>query len=212
MTTSSVGATLQWVRRPSDARAVVLILHGGTTQSSDPVQRYGHPVLRMIPFALSLRLASPELAVVLLRYAVRGWNGGLRSPVADARWALEQIAELHPDTPVAVVGHSMGARAALHVMDDPAITAVAALAAWVERGDPAHGRPGLSVYLGHGTADRVTAPRGSEVMAEALRAKGADVTLELVDGENHALLRRARWWQQRVTAYLLDSLAEPAHD
>lgn len=197
--------SLQWFRRPDGAGAVVLILHGGTTDSHDPVQRYGHPVLRMIPFAFSLRRARRDVAVTLLRYAVRGWNGPLRSPLADARWALEQITQEYPGTPVMLLGHSMGARTALHVLDDPAVTAVATLAAWVERGDPAHERPGLRVYLGHGTADRITAPRGSELMAAALRAKGADVTLELVDGENHALLRQARWWHQRVSAYLLGS-------
>lgn len=206
MTTSPAGASLQWFRRPRQPRAVVLILHGGTTSSRDPVQRYGHPVLRMLPFALSLRRSRSDIAVALMRYAMRGWNGAARSPVADARWALGEIGGQYPDIPVAIVGHSMGARTALHVMDDPAVAAVVALAAWVERGDPAHGRPGLPVYLGHGTADQVTAPRGSEVMAKALRANGAEVTLELVEGENHALLRRARWWHQRVTAYLLSAL------
>ena len=185
---------------------MVLLLHGGTTDNTEPVQRYGHPVLRLIPFAWTLRRARRDLAVVLMRYAVRGWNGPLQSPVADARWALAQIAERYPDRPVAIVGHSMGARTALHVMDDPAVTTAALLAAWVERGDPVHGRPGLNVFLGHGTADRITAPRGSEVLAQKLEAQGAAVTLELVDGENHALLRKARWWHKRVTAYLLRSL------
>ena len=65
---------------------------------------------------------------------------------------------------------------------------------------------GLQVLLGHGTADTITAPRGSEWMAKRLRDKGTDVTLELVDGENHALLRKARWWHRRVTAYVIGEL------
>lgn len=199
-------ANLQWFRRPQGAGAVVLILHGGTTDNRDPVPRYGHAVLRMIPFAFALRRARRDVAVVLLRYAVRGWNGPVRSPVADARWALREIADAYPDRPVALVGHSMGARTALHVMDDPAVTVVAALATWAEKGDPAHGRPGLQVLLGHGTADTITAPRGSEWMAKRLRDKGTDVTLELVDGENHALLRKARWWHRRVSAYVIGNL------
>lgn len=198
--------SLQWFREPSDARAVVLLLHGGTTTNTEPVPRYGHAALRLLPFALSLRRARRDVAVVLLRYAVRGWNGTLRSPIADARWALAQIAERYPDRPVALVGHSMGARTALHVMDDPAVTVVAALAAWVEKRDPAHGRAGLRVLVAHGTADRITAPRGSTWMAKRLRDRGTDVTLELVDGEGHALLRKARWWHQRVTAYVIGSL------
>lgn len=198
--------SLQWFREPRDARAVVLLLHGGTTDNTEPVARYGHPVLRLIPFACSLRRARRDVAVVLLRYAVRGWNRSLASPVADARWALTQIAERYPGRPVALVGHSMGARTALHIMDDPAVTVVAALATWVEKGDPAHGRPGLHVLLAHGASDTITAPRGSEWMAKRLRDKGTDVTLELIEGENHALLRKARWWHTRVTAYVIRNL------
>jgi alpha-beta hydrolase superfamily lysophospholipase len=197
---------LQWFREPADPRAVVIVLHGGTPDSRDPVSRYGLPVMRLVPFAWSLGRARRDVAVALLRYAVRGWNGTARSPVADARWALEQVADRFPGRPVALVGHSMGGRTALHVMDDPSVQVVATLATWVERRDPVHGRPGLSVFLGHGTDDRITAARGSSLMARALEAKGADVTLELVDGENHALLRRPRWWHERVTAYVMGEL------
>ena len=48
----------------------------------------------------------------LLRYARRGWNGGTtRSPVPDARWALDQVRAAYGDVPVVLVGHSMGGRA-----------------------------------------------------------------------------------------------------
>ena len=197
---------LQWFRRPDDARAVILVLHGGMPRSLDPVNRYGPTVARMIPFTWSLTRARRDVAVALLRYAVRGWNGRSAHPVADARWALDRVAELYPGRPVAVVGHSMGGRTALHVMDHPAVDVVATLAAWVERRDPAHGRPGQSAFLGHGSSDRITSPAGSRVMAGRLRSQGVDVTLELVDGENHALLRKARWWHRRVTAYVIGEL------
>jgi dienelactone hydrolase len=197
---------LQWFRRPRQASAVVLVLHGGMPHSRDAVNRYGPTVARMIPFTWSLTRARRDIAVALLRYAVRGWNGPAAHPVADARWALAQIAERYPGRPVAVVGHSMGGRTALHVMDDPGVDVVATLAAWVERRDPARGRPGQSVYLGHGAADRITTPVGSRVMASRLRSQGVDVTLEIVEGENHALLRKARWWHRRVTAYVIGEL------
>ena len=200
------GPDLRWFREPDDPRAVVLVLHGGTPDSLDPVGRYGLPVLRLVPFAWSLARARRDVAVALLRYAVRGWNGTERSPVNDARWALEQVTARFPDRPIALVGHSMGGRTALHVMDDPAVEVVATLATWVERHDPVHGRPGLSVFLGHGTDDRITSASGSSLMARALTAKGSDVTLELVEGENHALLRKARWWHERVTAYVMGEL------
>lgn len=199
---------LQWFRQPEEAGAVVLVLHGGTPDNHEAVSRYGLPVLRLIPFAWSLTRARRDVAVALLRYAVRGWNGPGAHPVADARWALAQIAERYPGRPVAIVGHSMGGRTALHVLDDPTVEVVATLAAWVERRDPARGRPGQSIYLGHGGADGITSPAGSRVMAQRLRAQGADVTLEVVEGENHALLKKARWWHTRVTAYVMEELAE----
>ncbi len=37
-----------------------------------------------------------------------------RSPVADTLWALDQLTERFPDVPVALVGHSMGGRAAMY--------------------------------------------------------------------------------------------------
>lgn len=197
---------LQWFRRPDDASAVVLVLHGGMPRNHDPVNRYGPTVVRMIPFTWSLTRARRDVAVVLMRYAVRGWNGPNAHPVADARWALDRIAERYPGRPVAVVGHSMGGRTALHVMDHPAVDVVATLAAWVERRDSAHGRPGQSAYLGHGADDGITSPAGSKVMAQRLRSQGVDVTLEIVEDENHALLRKARWWHRRVTAYVMDQL------
>ena len=197
---------LQWFRRPDQAAAVVLVLHGGMPRSLDPVNRYGPTVARMIPFTWSLTRARRDIAVVLMRYAVRGWNGRAAHPVANARWALDRIAELYPGRPVAIVGHSMGGRTALHVMDHASVDVVATLAAWVERRDSAHGRPGQSAFLGHGASDRITSPAGSRAMASRLRSQGVDVTLEIVEGENHALLRRARWWHERVTAYVIGEL------
>ncbi|MDO5504506.1 MAG: alpha/beta fold hydrolase [Actinomycetia bacterium] len=198
--------SLQWFRTPAEPRGVVLLLHGGQEASEEAVSRWGHPVLRMVPFALSLRRRRHRLAVGLLRYAVRGWNAEHQSPVADVRWALDETRRRYPGAPIVLVGHSMGARAALHVMDAPDVQVVVALAAWVAPGDPVLGRRGLKVYLGHGTDDRITAPRGSQYLAKALQEKGTEVTLELVDGEGHALLRKARWWHRRVTAYVMESV------
>ena len=81
------------------------------------------------------RRQADGLAVVSLRHCMRGWNGDLRSPVADARWALDQFRERFGDVDVALVGHSMGGRTALAVADDPSVRSVVALAPWIEPGD-----------------------------------------------------------------------------
>ena len=77
---------------PDDPRGVVLILHGGAERSRMPVAWWRLPVLRMVPFASTIaRRAGDDLAVLRLKYRVRGWNGSRQDPVHDARWALDRI-------------------------------------------------------------------------------------------------------------------------
>ena len=143
-----------------------------------------------------------------LRYAVRGWNGDQASPVADTRLALEQIAAKYPGVPIGLLGHSMGGRVALHLADDERITAIAALAPWVEPKDRARWHRGLHVLFMHGSLDRMTSPKASRAMADAMERLGADVTYESVTGESHAMLRQARRWHREsadfLAAHLLD--------
>ena len=97
-------------------RAVVLVLHGGKSRSRRPVRPWHKgAVLRMVPFAGAVAKAGGgAIAVAMLRYAVRGWNGAARpAPLADTRLALEQIAAKHPGVPIGLLGHSMGGRVAL---------------------------------------------------------------------------------------------------
>ena len=114
-----------------------------------PVRASQLAVLRMAPFVTSLRRAGAEhgLAVARLRYLVRGWNGAAQSPVPDVRWALDRLAEQFPGIPVALVGHSMGGRAAVYAAGHDSVRAVVGLAPWIEPGDPvrAAGRPARAV-------------------------------------------------------------------
>ena len=104
------------------AEAVVLLLHGGTPDSFASVHACDPSVLRLVPFGRSVsRAGGKRIAVASLRYAVRGWNGGAESPLADARWALDQIAERFGHLPVGLVGHSMGGRVALRVADHESV-------------------------------------------------------------------------------------------
>jgi alpha-beta hydrolase superfamily lysophospholipase len=100
------------------AEAVVLLLHGGETDSFASVPAFNHAVLRLVPFGRSvLRAGRGRIALAKLRYSVRGWNGELDSPLADARWALDQIVLRFGSLPIGLVGHSMGGRVALRVVD-----------------------------------------------------------------------------------------------
>ncbi len=129
---------------PGPATAVVLVLHGGRSKSHMAVHATNLALLRMRPFASSLRRAgrSDGLVVARLRYAVRGWNGAEQSPVADANWALHELQTRYPGLPIALVGHSMGGRTALYVAGHANVCAVVGLAPWIEAGDPINPWPG----------------------------------------------------------------------
>jgi len=195
--------------RPAEGetRAVVLLLHGGKEHSHAPVTSLNASALRMGPFARALHRGGAEhgVAVWQLRYAVRGWNGDLRSPVTDARAALDRVRERHGEVPVVVVGHSMGGRTAVHVLDDPSVTAMVGLAPWLPD-DPTHGAAGKQVLIAHGDKDRITNPRQTLAWSEQARDVGGTVTYASLAGCGHYLLRRVALWTDLTTGFALGSL------
>jgi predicted alpha/beta-hydrolase family hydrolase len=195
-------------------RGIALVLHGGRSASLEPTRARQLSVLRMIPFATALKRAGAKdgLAVARLRFAVRGWNGGQRSPVADARWALGQLAERFPDTPVVLVGHSMGGRTAFYVTGYPTVAGTVALAPWVERGDPVEQLAGRRLLIAHGTRDRMTSAAGSAAYARLARTAGAEVTYVGVEADSHAMLRRASVWHRLTAGWTVGVLFGSAPD
>ena len=161
------------------------------------------------------------MAVARLRYRTRGWNaadGRLPDPVADAEWALQELAARFGQLPFAVLGHSMGARTALRVGGHRQVAAIIGLAPWLPAGEPVaqlaggvavngHPRPaGRAVLLMHGTADRMTDPRATAAYADRLARTGVAVSLVEINGGRHAMLRRARLWQGLAASFVLSSL------
>jgi pimeloyl-ACP methyl ester carboxylesterase len=189
-------------------RAIALVLHGGRAKSRAPVRRTNLTVVRMAPFAASLRRAGGDLglAVARLRYVVRGWNGAARSPVADVRWGLDRIAARYPSVPVALVGHSMGGRAAIHAAAAPAVRTVVGLAPWIEPSDPVDTVAGRNVLVLHGDRDRITSPANSAQWTQRARASAESASYVSVAGERHAMLHRAGLWHSMTTAYVLATL------
>src|ERR1700760_5199558 len=145
-------------RRPGapPVSAAVLVAHGGRSQSTPPVTPYRPAVLRMIPVAAAIRRALPGDATVVGRplYRLRGWNGELASPVADLTEAINQLGGQSGPIPVVLVGHSMGARAAMRVAGHPRVTAIAGLAPWLPPGEPVEQLAGRRGALGHGPRRR----------------------------------------------------------
>lgn len=214
---------LSFTGASSQAEAVVLLLHGGTPDSFAPARAFDPSVLRLIPFGRSvLRAGRGRIALVRLRYAVRGWNGAEESPLRDARWALDQIAERFGDLPVGLVGHSMGGRVALRVADHwgavgamtsdswslqrPGVCSVAALAPWLPPGEPVAPLRDRALLLAHGTADRVTDPGKTAALAGTLTAAGGDVELVTFPGARHAMLFPAKPWHDLVARFMVRTL------
>lgn len=194
---------------PLHPRGVALVLHGGAATSLVPMTWWKLAVLRMAPFAAAIeRRAGDALVVVRLKNRVRGWNGTRRDPLHDARWALDRIRHVLPGVPVVVVGHSMGGRVALQLSSEPDVVGVAALAPWVEY-DTHQPPPGVAVLLAHGSRDRVTDPRRTDVLAKRYTSDGVDLRYLQVERGTHSMLRSAQVWHETVAEFVTDVLLAP---
>lgn len=197
-----------WI--PARARAIALVLHGGAEHGTDPLDgrslswRRGRALARHVAAAVT----GDDVGVLLLRYRVRGWNAGhgpVPSPVADARWALDEIARTH-DLPVAVLGHSMGARTGVAVADHPSVRGVVALAPWLPPDDPVAPLTGKVLRAAHGRLDRITSARATRAYV-ARAAEVADAEFTDMGAVGHYLLRRPSRWNAWATASVREILA-----
>lgn len=197
--------------RGSTPTAAVLLLPGGKATSTSPSSANHLTVRRMAALASAVHAAvrGRGVAVRLLHYRYRGWNAPELDPVRDARWALRELHRDCPGVPVILVGHSMGGRAALRVADDPAVTAVCALAPWIEPNEPVAQLAGRHVVIAHGSADRWTSPRASYDFAVQARRVTASTCRFAVDGSGHAMLRRSRDWTALVLRFVLHATGTP---
>jgi dienelactone hydrolase len=167
----------------------------------------------MIPVGAAIWYALRGSGVVVQRprFRVRGWNGAQASPVGDLNRTLDAIAAEFGPVPVVLVGHSMGARAAVRAAGHPAVSAVAGLAPWLPPGESASQLAGRSVLLVHGTSDGITSPAETWAFAERARAV-TEVTAVEVRGGDHAMLRRARLWHALAAEFARAALGLPAAD
>ncbi|MBK5216704.1 MAG: alpha/beta fold hydrolase [Propionibacteriales bacterium] len=187
---------------PDAPRGIVLLLHGGQKNSSEPVGSRNASWLRMAFIARAFRSMARrnDLAVVLLRYRKRGWNNqNAPDPVAGARWALDVLRDEHRGAPIVLVGHSMGGRTACRVADDEAVAGVCALAPWLPEGEPVDALTGRSLHVLHGTRDRWTSARWSRDFVERCRPIATSAAWRSMPGVGHFMLRRVGEWNQFVT-------------
>jgi pimeloyl-ACP methyl ester carboxylesterase len=194
-------------------KGVVLVAHGGQASSTEPTFALQPAVLRMIPVAAAIRQAVRGSGALVRRprFRVRGWNGAQACPVGDLNDVLDALATEFGAVPVVLVGHSMGARAAVRAAGHPAVSAVAGLAPWLPPGEPAAQLAGRRVLLAHSTADSITSPAETWAFVEQARAVTEVTAVEVRDGD-HPMLRRARLWHAIAAEFARAALALPPGD
>ena len=200
---------------PDPLPGLLLMLHGGRSVSSDVTRPGQLSVVRIAALAWPVRRALRGSGIIVRRprFRLRGWNGELASPVADLSHWLDEAAEQFGPVPIVLIGHSMGARAALRAAGHPQVTAVAGLAPWLPPGEPVGQLAGTRVLLAHGDQDQVTSPDMTWAFADRAEAV-TRVRRVLVAGGDHAMLRGQPRWQRLAaefagSAFGLAGCAEP---
>ena len=193
------------------ATGVVVVAHGGQSLSTEPTTATQPAVLRMIPVATAIRHALRGTGTVVLRprFGLRGWNGDQASPVRDLNLALDDIGATYGPVPIVLVGHSMGARAAMRAAGHPLVYAVAGLAPWLPLDEPVAQLAGRRVLVAHGTADAITNPQETWAYVERARAVAQVTAIEIKDGD-HPMLRRGRLWHAIAAEFARLALELPS--
>jgi predicted esterase len=194
---------------------LVLMLHGGRAHGHAAVDERSASWrrTRWMMRQIEARLQAADCNVWLLRFGVRGWNAGsgVPSPVPDARWALEQVrAKYGADLPVVLLGHSMGARTAVAVADDPSVTGVVALAPWLPADEPVQPLAGRHLAAAHGSTDPITSARQTRAFVGRARRVAASAEFEDMGRVGHYLFRRIPAWNAFAVHRSLAFVHHPA--
>lgn len=191
---------------------VVLLLPDGEPVSGRRASARAHAA--MLPLARGLVRAgrSEGLVAHVVRYRGRGWNGTDANLATDASWAVAEAVRRYGDVPVCLLGHGLGARAALRAAGHDAVGAVLALAPWLPEDDMA-AEPesvrqlvGRRVLLVHGTNDARTDPELSFRFAERAKKANRETCRFEVHSDGHALRQYAAEVRALAADFVLGAL------
>lgn len=199
------------------ARGLILMLHGGRADGHEPVDESSASWRRSrwMMREIAERVHAEDVGLWLLRYLHRGWNersANGPSPVPDARWALDQVRAAHGDVPVVILGHSMGARTAVAVADDPSVAGVVALAPWLPAGEAVAPLAGKHLVAAQGRRDRITSFRATRAFVERAAGVAASAHMHDMGGVGHYMFRRRRRWNDLAVEQSLAVLDASARD
>ena len=198
--------------RSVSPRAAVLVLHGGKAHSRDPVVATQLTVRRMQPFARDLAALGDDLAVVQLRYRLRGWNDTGADALADVAHALAAVDERYGGVPMVLVGHSMGGRAALRSAAHASVRGVVALAPWLPDREPVEQLAGRDVVVLHGTRDLTTSPDASARFVARATPVARRAVFVRVPCSGHGMVLRASTWQRLTAAFVVAMVDDTPFD
>ena len=184
------GAQGRWTN-PGGARAVVCV-NGGTAAPSP-----GTWSASLEWLVGSLGPLHPSLGFLEVRYRIKSWRR-LELCIEDAGAAIAAV-KADGAGEVALLGFSMGGAVAVHVADDPAVSAVIALAPWFYESLDVSPLDGRRLAVLHGALDRGlpgvpgVAPALSLRGYELARARGVDAVRTVIPGAIHPIALRAPW-------------------
>jgi pimeloyl-ACP methyl ester carboxylesterase len=199
-----------WTRYDASVRprALILMLHGGKERGQQVVDGRSLSWRRSASMQreIARRAHQAGASVWLLRFTARGWNGG-PPRIADARSALDDVRRELGDVPVCLLGHSMGARAAIHVADDPQVRGVVALAPWFPPGEGIGALRDKQLYAAHGSRDRITSARATQAYVRRAAEVARTAAFRDMGPLGHYLLRGRREWNRVALELTLQVLA-----
>ncbi|MFF0592939.1 prolyl oligopeptidase family serine peptidase [Streptomyces antibioticus] len=179
---------------PTTVSGAVLLLPGGEEVSDRrPSPLWATASVRTLGRSLARAGQREGLAVHVVHYRYRGWNGGEAHLAADAAWAVDEIVRLYGDVPVCLAGVGMGGRAALRAAGGEAVDSVLALAPWLPAEDtaaepePVRQLAGRRVMIVHGTHDERCDPERSFRLATRAKKANRDVCRFEVHADGHGL-------------------------
>ncbi|MFF0741185.1 alpha/beta hydrolase [Streptomyces sp. NPDC004111] len=198
------------VGAPATVNGVVLVLPGGEPESARGPSPWAYAAARPLARELAAAGGSEGLAVHLVRYRGRGWNGGAARLAADAQWAVEEVVRRYGDVPVCLAGLDMGGRAALRAAGHEAVGPVVALAPWLPGGaadeEPVRQLVGRQVLIVHGTDDGRADPELSFRLAERVKKANRDTCRFEVHSDGHGMRQHRGEVRALVADFVLGSL------
>ncbi|MEU6401597.1 alpha/beta hydrolase [Streptomyces sp. NPDC046985] len=193
--------------QPATVSGAVLLLPGGQEVSARrPSPGPAAAALRALGRRLVRAARDEGLAVHVVRYRYRGWNGGEAHLAHDAAWAADEAVRRYGDVPVCLAGLDMGGRAALRAGGHDAVGSVAAIAPWLPEDDvaaspePVKQLVGRKVLIVHGTNDERTDPELSFRYAARAKKANRDVCRFEVHADRHGL----RQYRDEVSSLVAD--------